>query len=111
MGEDEFYPTATYHESEEGGFGVEIQALPDDELPESFNPDVLEAEGWNIEAHAVDPGSDLIWMAIGPSPEDEFEVFGLSWADPDGSWRFFAVADTAEFRVELVHAFITAAGG
>lgn len=111
MGEDDFYPTATYYESEEGAFGVEVQALPDDEVRESIDPDVLEADGWNIEASAVDPDDDLIWMAFGPAPEDEFEVFGLLWADPDGSWRFVAVADTAAFRVKLVHAFIAAAGG
>jgi hypothetical protein len=111
MGDDEFYPTATYYESEEGGFGVEIQAFPDDDPLESIAPDVLAAEGWNLEAHAVDPDSDLLWMATGPAPEDEFDVFTLWWADPDGSWRFFAVADTAEFRVKLVNAFMTAARG
>jgi hypothetical protein len=111
MGEDECCPSATYYESEEAAFGVEIQALPDDEPLESFAPDVLEADGWNIEANAVNPDSDLIWMALGPAPEDEFEVFMFSWADPDGSWVFVVVADTAESRAKLVDAFVTAAGG
>jgi hypothetical protein len=110
MGADEFYPTATYYESEEGRFGVEIQALPDDDPLESLAPVVLEADGWSIEGHAVDPESELIWMAIGPAPDDEFEVFGFLWANLGGSWRFVAVADTAEFRINLVHAFITAVG-
>lgn len=109
MGGDELYPTATYYQSEEGGFGVEIQAFPDADPLESLT--AAGAEGWNVEGQAVDPDSDLIWMAAGPAPEDEFDVFALVWADPGGSWRFFAVADTAEFRVELVDAFVTAAGG
>ena len=76
-----------------------------------FVPESLEAEGWNIEGHSVDPAGDLVWMAIGPSPGDEFEVFVAVWADPDGWWRFTAVADTAESQVELVHAFVTATRG
>jgi hypothetical protein len=111
MGEDECCPSAAYSESEEGEFGVAIQAWPDDEPLESFAPDMREADGWIIEGHAIDPDGDLIWMALGPSPEDKFEVFVVSWAEPDGSWVFFAVADTAESRVKLVDAFVTAAGG
>jgi hypothetical protein len=38
------------------------------------------------------------------------ETFGLLWAHPDGSWVFNLAGDSAEFRVELVDAFITAAG-
>lgn len=38
------------------------------------------------------------------------DVFALVWADPDGSFRFFALADSPEFRVKLVHAVTEAAG-
>lgn len=57
---------------------------------------------------ALDPDGELIWIAAGPAPENQVDVFALVWADPEGSWRFFAVADTAEFRTELVHAFAEA---
>jgi hypothetical protein len=110
MDEDFSIASAIYDESEEeGAFGVVINAAPDSAPLESFA--AFEATGGNIEASAGDPDGDLIWMAFGPSPEDEFESFALWWADPDGSWGFLAVADTAEVRIELVHAFITAAGG
>ncbi len=107
MGQGDLYPTATYYESEEGGFGVEIQAFADDDLHELISPDVM--EGWNIEGFAVEPDSELIWVAAGPAPEDEVDAFAVLWADPDGSWRFHALADTAEFRTKLVHAFVEAA--
>lgn len=106
MGKDDFSPTATYFQSEKGGFGVEIQAFSDDNPQDSVSPDLM--EGWNIEGFAVDPDSELIWVAAGPAPEDEFDVFALLWADPDGSFRFFALADTADSRTKLVHAFVEA---
>jgi hypothetical protein len=107
--EEEFgYPSAIYYEMEEYGLRVVISAVPMMGEPplESFDPDMDEAEGWTIEATALDPNSDLLWMA-----GTNEVLYGVMWADPDGSWVFAVQADTAESRVKLVHAFITAAGG
>jgi hypothetical protein len=106
LDEDFGLPFVTYYEYEEGeGEELEVKGLRIGAAPE---PEPLEVfpEAWNIEASAVDPDSDLLWMAGG----DE-EGFGLIWAASDGSWLFYASADTAEVRVKLIHAFITAAGG
>jgi hypothetical protein len=99
-----------YGESESGGVG--IGAWPDDE-PTKLLAQVIEhmtaegpAEGLTVEASALDPNGDLVWVA-----STDTETFGLLWADPDGSWVFNLAGDSAEFRVRLIQAFITAGGG
>jgi hypothetical protein len=67
----------------------------------------LEEEA-TVEASALDPTSDLLWVA---STQAEGMPFRISWAEPFASDAMFSVAaETAEFRVALMHAFIPAAG-
>jgi hypothetical protein len=44
------------------------------------------------------------------SPGPERINYIAIWVEPGGPWVFTALADTAEGRRQLVHAFITAAG-
>lgn len=101
MDEDYGFPFVTYYESDDEE-GLGIFALPDPEPLGAF------PNAWNIEASAADPNSDLLWTA--PPFADE-EDFGFMWAISDGSWVFYASADTAESRVELIHAFVAAVEG
>ena len=101
------HPAAIYYEIKGYGLGVLIEAVAMTGDPlEAFDPNMYEAEGWTIEATALDPAGDLLWGAA-----NRGVLFGAMWADPAGSWMFAVQADTAESRVKLVHAFITAAGG
>lgn len=103
---DAEFPAASYEPDQEKDW-VGIGALQVGAEPlESFAPDVREAEGNTIEATALDPNSDLLWMAY----TRDLETFTLGWADPDGSWLFYATGDTADFRIKLVDAFISTVG-
>jgi hypothetical protein len=71
-----------------------------------------------VEASALDLDGDLVWIAAsevweGPDlpPDQQGTVYTMIWAQPDGSWAFHIQADSAAGRVQLVHAFITAAAG
>jgi hypothetical protein len=60
-----------------------------------------------VEASAVDPVGDLMWVATNvPSQEHMLDFW---WAAPDGSWLFFVEGDSVG-RQALVEAFVTAAG-
>jgi hypothetical protein len=99
--EDYGFPIVIYSESDDGE-GLWISASPE--------PDPLGVfpEAWNIEPSTADPESDLLWTT--PPFADE-EGFGFIWASSDGSWVFYLSADTAESRIELIDAFVSAAGG
>jgi hypothetical protein len=71
-----------------------------------------------IEMSALDLDGDLVWIAanavweqLNVPPEQQETFYTMTWAQPGGSWAFFIEADSAAGRTELVHAFITAAGG
>jgi hypothetical protein len=105
LDEDFGLPYVTYYQYEEGeGEELEVKGLRIGAAPE---PEPLKVFEWNIEPSAVADG-DLLWTTTSFA---DAEDFGLIWAASDGSWLFYASADTAEVRVKLVHAFVTAAGG
>jgi hypothetical protein len=98
---------ATNYEPDEQKDWLGIGALSVDAEPlESFAPDVREAEGNTIEATALDPNTDLLWMEF----TRDRQTFTFAWADPHGAWLFYATGHTAEFRTRLIHAFIEATG-
>jgi hypothetical protein len=66
-----------------------------------------------VELSALDLDGDLVWAATKELWEAEpaGTAYMMTWARPDGSWAFHIQADSAAGRMELVHAFITAAAG
>jgi hypothetical protein len=71
-----------------------------------------------IEMSALDLDGDLVWIAanavreeLDVPPEQQETDYTMIWAQPGGSWAFWIEADSAAGRTQLVHAFITAAGG
>lgn len=74
--------------------------------------------GATVEASAIDPTGDLVWVATSAVFQDLSEdpprggpIYMVSWAKPNGSWAFSLQADSEAGRVALVHAFVTAVGG
>lgn len=67
-------------------------------------------EGWIIEASAIDPNDDLVWMVMtDPETEDGVPAFHIWWAEPVAGGDIYALSgDTADFRLKLVHAFVSA---
>lgn len=64
-------------------------------------------QGRTIEGSALDPSGDLVWVADYKA-EGEFPAFRMMWADPTHLGPAYNVmADTADFRLKLVHAFIS----
>lgn len=72
-----------------------------------------EEEGRIVEASALDPNGDLVWQVVtDPDIGDGVGTFRMTWADPaDLGPGYTVIGDTADFRLKLVHAFITAVGG
>ena len=73
-----------------------------------------EREGWILDGSAVDPNSDLVWVAshwmADYGAAGELPVFEMVWADPSDLGPSYSVfGNTADFRRKLVQAFITAA--
>lgn len=85
--------------------GIGVLPLASDPL-ETLSPEVRKAEGATIEASALDPEGELLWMEFNHGEQ----TFSLEWADPAGPWAFIASGDTIEFRTQLIEAFISAAG-
>ena len=69
-----------------------------------------EASYPSAEASAINPNGDLMWVALYEATEQP-TAYGLMWAEPAGSWVFFAFADSQEGRQQLLEAFKAAAGG
>jgi hypothetical protein len=70
-----------------------------------------EEEGRIIEASDLDASDDLVWVTENRT-EGGTTAFGMTWADPSDLGPSYSVmGDTADFRIELVHAFISAVGG
>jgi len=98
-----------------------ISAMPADFAEGPANPGELvgliqeamaeadKSDDVTVEASAVDPDGDLVWAVVtDQETEDGIPAYHLVWADPDGSWIFYATGDTAEFRVSLIQAFVDA---
>lgn len=86
-----------------GGCPSSVSVLP---AGDAANP--------TTEASAVDPNSDLIWVArsqFNDDGEHQWTTHSLAWANPDSPWLFSVSADSEAGRRQLVDAFVTAAGG
>lgn len=73
-----------------------------------------EREGWILDGSALDPNSDLVWLAdhwmADYGAEGELPVFQMIWFDPSDLGPSYSVfGNTADFRRKLVQAFINAA--
>ena len=67
-------------------------------------------DGRIIEASALDPSGDLVWLAASGT-EEGLSAFSMTWADPSDLGPAYTVwADSADLRRKLVHAFITVVG-
>lgn len=115
-----------------GGAGhiLVVNANPAEDLQSTFgSPNqtpaeiVIEMASFNrslgtIEMSALDLDGDLVWIAanavreeLDVPPEQQETDYTMIWAKPGGSWAFWIQADSAAGRIQLVDAFITAAGG
>jgi hypothetical protein len=94
-----------------------IFILPADEPPGAENSvDLIrqavtdaEAAGDTVEASNLESSGGLVWVAVTETETDDgVPAYHLMWTEPDGSWFLHLIADSPEFRVKLVHAFIEA---
>ncbi len=102
-----------------GNYYRTILILPADEPPGDENfvdfirQAVADAEtaGDTVEATNLQTDGDLVWAAVTETETDDgVPAYHLIWTEPDGSWFFHLIADSPEFRVKLVDAFIEATG-
>jgi hypothetical protein len=86
--------------------------VPDEDFADLVRQGVTEAEtaGDTVEASNLDSDGDLVWAAVTEAETDDgVPAYHLIWTEPDGSWFFHLIADSPEYRVRLVDAFIDAA--
>jgi hypothetical protein len=88
---------------------------PGTETPIDYVVDsALRSGGASVEASAVEPTGELVWVAFNAVFQDapvEGSIYMLAWAKPEGSWAFSLQADSEAGRQQLVQAFVDAANG
>lgn len=119
---DEDLITIVYGETTTEGAGIEplIWVSIDSGLePDAYvegvqeHVDTIESAGWTIEESVLDPEADLIWAVVSDqNPDEGSPAYVAMWGEPKQTGAFFnLVADTEDFRGELVEAFINAVEG